>query len=80
MPNNIKQTKLCLKKQQSKIGLNCVYVLRRFWTKNFGKDPKLAQRDKIGKLQEMGFDEETSREALEKYDWDENLALNYLLG
>jgi hypothetical protein len=29
---------------------------------------------------EMGFDEDTSKNALERYDFDENLALNYLLG
>lgn len=35
---------------------------------------------KIAKLKEMGFPEETCKEALERYDGDENLALNYLLG
>ena len=29
---------------------------------------------------EMGFPEEMCREALERYDMDENLALNFLLG
>jgi hypothetical protein len=29
---------------------------------------------------EMGFPEDVCREALERYDMDENLALNFLLG
>jgi len=29
---------------------------------------------------EMGFPEDVCTEALERYDGDENLALNYLLG
>jgi len=29
---------------------------------------------------EMGFPEDECRKALERYDFDENLALNYLLG
>ena len=28
----------------------------------------------------MGFEEVQCKEALERYDFDENLALNYLLG
>ena len=34
----------------------------------------------IAKLMEMGFPEDVCAEALERYDGDENLALNYLLG
>jgi len=29
---------------------------------------------------EMGFDEQTSRDALARYEFDEQLALNFLLG
>lgn len=29
---------------------------------------------------EMGFPEEMCKEALERYDFDENLALNFLIG
>ena len=29
---------------------------------------------------EMGFPEDVCKEAIERYDGDENLALNYLLG
>jgi uncharacterized UBP type Zn finger protein len=35
---------------------------------------------KVAKLMEMGFPEEVCVEALERYDGDENLALNFLLG
>ena len=28
----------------------------------------------------MGFSDSAARDALERYDWDENGALNYLLG
>ena len=35
---------------------------------------------KIAKLMEMGFPEDVCKEALEKADGDENMALNYLLG
>jgi ubiquitin-conjugating enzyme (huntingtin interacting protein 2) len=35
---------------------------------------------KVAKLMEMGFPEDVCKEALERYDGDENLALNYLLG
>jgi len=37
-------------------------------------------KSKAKKLMEMGFPEETCTEALERYDGDEQLALNYLLG
>ena len=35
---------------------------------------------KIKTLMEMGFPEDVCTEALERYDGDENLALNFLLG
>ena len=47
------------------------------WTENFAKE--VSREDKIKKLMEMGFTEEKCHEALERYDNDENLALNYLL-
>jgi uncharacterized UBP type Zn finger protein len=36
--------------------------------------------DKVKKLMEMGFDEESCKDALQRYDFDESLALNFLLG
>ena len=37
-------------------------------------------KEKVKKLMEMGFPEDVCNEALERYDGDENLALNFLLG
>ncbi len=48
------------------------------WTENFAKE--VTQEDKIKQLMEMGFDAVICREALERYDWDVNLATNFLLG
>lgn len=48
------------------------------WTENFAKE--VTSEDKIKKLMEMGFSEDQCKEALNRYDYDENLALNYLLG
>ena len=35
---------------------------------------------KVAKLWEMGFDEASVKDALERYDYNEELATNYLLG
>ena len=48
------------------------------WTENFAKE--VTQEDKIKQLMEMGFDAQICKEALERYDWDINLATNVLLG
>eukprot|EP00347_Sterkiella_histriomuscorum_P023230 403335452 len=48
------------------------------WTENFAKEQTVD--DKVRKLMEMGFPEDMCRDALQRYDMDENLALNYLLG
>ena len=48
------------------------------WTENFARE--FTVEDKVKKLMEMGFPEDMCKEALERYDMDENLALNYLLG
>ena len=50
----------------------------RTWTENYAKE--VSVEDKAKKLMEMGFTEDQCKEALERYDYDENLALNYLLG
>jgi ubiquitin-conjugating enzyme (huntingtin interacting protein 2) len=50
----------------------------RMWTENFAKE--VTVEDKIKKLMEMGFPDDMCRESLERYDGDENLALNFLLG
>jgi uncharacterized UBP type Zn finger protein len=48
------------------------------WTENYAKE--VTVKDKIARLMEMGFDETICEEALNRYDGDESLALNYLLG
>ncbi len=48
------------------------------WTENFAREKTVD--DKIKQLMEMGFSEDMCRDALQRYDNDENLALNYLLG
>jgi uncharacterized UBP type Zn finger protein len=48
------------------------------WTMTYAKE--ITIESKIAKLMEMGFPEDMCKEALERYDLDENLALNFLLG
>jgi ubiquitin-conjugating enzyme (huntingtin interacting protein 2) len=48
------------------------------WTEMYGKGEPFA--DKIAPLVEMGFDKERVKEALIKYEGDENQALDYLFG
>lgn len=48
------------------------------WVQNYAQEIDI--KDKIAKIMEMGFPEDVCKEALERYDGDENLALNYLLG
>jgi len=52
----------------------------KYWTANFAKEPASKEAEKVKKITEMGFSEDQAKEALMKYDWDENYALNYLLG
>ena len=48
------------------------------WTAKYA-NPDSVQTTKIKMLTEMGFDEPTARKAQEKYNWDENMAINSLL-
>jgi uncharacterized UBP type Zn finger protein len=48
------------------------------WVQNYAQEVDLSV--KVSKLMEMGFPEDVCKEALERYDGDENLALNFLLG
>ena len=48
------------------------------WTENYARE--MTPDDKIKKLMEMGFDQASCLDALQRYDFDENLALNFLLG
>ena len=48
------------------------------WTAKYA-NPDSIMANKIKTLMEMGFDEQTSKKALETHNWDENLAANSLL-
>lgn len=48
------------------------------WTENYAKE--ITNEDKIAKIMEMGFPEDVAREALARYDFDANMAINFLLG
>jgi len=48
------------------------------WTENYAKE--ITNEDKLAKIMEMGFPEDVAREALARYDFDANMALNFLLG
>ena len=48
------------------------------WVEQYAQEIDIKAKAK--KLMEMGFPEDTCNEALERYDGDENLALNFLLG
>eukprot|EP00826_Nyctotherus_ovalis_P017797 TRINITY_DN1525_c0_g1_i23.p2 TRINITY_DN1525_c0_g1~~TRINITY_DN1525_c0_g1_i23.p2 ORF type:complete len:149 (-),score=59.75 TRINITY_DN1525_c0_g1_i23:165-611(-) len=50
------------------------------WAKNFAKDPAVVHAEKIKRLTEMGFPEETARATLEKFAWSEEDAINSLIG
>lgn len=52
-----------------------------YWTETFAQDKSaVSQEDCINHLREMGFTTEQAREALERNNWDQTVALNSLLG
>lgn len=52
----------------------------RYWTESFAKRGALGIKEKLVKLVEMGFSEDTARVALENCGGDENAALEKLCG
>ncbi len=48
------------------------------WTQNYAKEA--TTEDRIQKLVEMGFPHDAAKEALDKFDFNEEQALNFLLG
>ena len=50
----------------------------KFWTETYAKES--SKDDAIDRVYAMGFERDTAREALEKHGWDENAAVNSLLG
>ena len=56
----------------------------RFWTDCYalppGQKPGPSPQDlAVGRLADMGFPEDQCRNALERHNWDENAAVNFLL-
>ena len=49
------------------------------WTEKYA-NPAAVENAKISKLTDMGFTNEQAREALVKVGWDEEAAINSLLG
>ena len=73
--------------KQYKLDIELFNQTAKYWTQNFateGKEPEEIKAsgpdDKVQRLCEMGFDEESVKEALDRYDYNEELATNYLLG
>jgi ubiquitin-conjugating enzyme (huntingtin interacting protein 2) len=50
----------------------------KFWTETYAKES--SKDDAIDRVCAMGFDKDSARKALEKHGWDENAAVNSLLG
>jgi len=50
----------------------------KFWTETYAKES--SKDDAIDRVCAMGFERDTARKALEKHGWDENAAVNSLLG
>ena len=49
------------------------------WVQKYANMESL-QASKIGKLKDMGFSEAQARAALEKFNWEEEPAINSLIG
>ena len=49
-----------------------------YWTENFAR-PEKSKEEKLMKLVDMGFSKPMSEEALQRYDFNEELALNFRL-
>lgn len=55
-------------------------VTARQWTREYAKSLDVVHEEQVRRLMEMGFEEQLVRNALENAGWDENTALNSLLG
>lgn len=49
------------------------------WTTKYAKDPNVVKGEKIEKIVAMGFAKAKVQQALEKYGWNEENAVNHLL-
>ncbi|GLJ24566.1 hypothetical protein SUGI_0469430 [Cryptomeria japonica] len=53
-------------------------VTARHWTQSFAKRRVLGMEEKVSKFVEMGFDEDTARNAIQQFSGDEDMALEKL--
>jgi len=51
----------------------------KMWTEVFASQENNSKDEKVRKLVEMGFSADSSKSALSQHNWDETVALNYLL-
>ena len=52
----------------------------RKWTKIYAKDSNIIDEEKIKKIMEMGYSREIVKETLEIFEWNEEAAIDSLLG
>eukprot|EP00831_Metopus_contortus_P014425 TRINITY_DN1596_c0_g4_i5.p3 TRINITY_DN1596_c0_g4~~TRINITY_DN1596_c0_g4_i5.p3 ORF type:complete len:131 (-),score=19.14 TRINITY_DN1596_c0_g4_i5:28-420(-) len=50
------------------------------WTKLYAKSPEIIHKEKIAKLVELGFSEDKCKKALEETGYNEEAAINSLIG
>ena len=53
----------------------------KFWVEQYATPKSDSSKEEaVLRVCEMGFDSDSARKALEKHDWDEQAAVNGLLG
>ena len=62
-----------------KTDMNLFNFTAKQWTQNYAQK-KLMNDEKVQNMMAMGFEEQQCRDALAKYGFDEQQAINYLLG
>ena len=63
-----------------KTDMNLFNFTAKQWTQNYAQKKLSTDDDKVQNMMAMGFDEQQCRDALARYGFDEQLAINYLLG
>ena len=62
-----------------KTDMNLFNFTAKQWTQNYAQK-KLMNDEKVQNMMAMGFEEQQCRDALARYGFDEQQAINYLLG
>jgi len=52
----------------------------KFWTDSYATESSTCKDELVDKICEMGFSADDARKALETHGWDEQAAVNSLLG